>query len=451
MNSEGKPDVVADPPGSVSDEVDGVSKKLGVEEPDVAASGVAPSDGRESNEIRKGSRVGSHERNGSMSEAFLAAPGYSPSFASLGDTSAFESHHGPKYSDTFEGFEPPRLSESHEVQETPKVTRPEGLSFTTPVSSYKTPENVGTPQASPAVGAGTGGFATPSSIKEEEGEKEAAEDYTSPIANLVEKPRADSAVPSPSTPTEVVPALGNGDTFSFGGVPETPETPNVLLANQKNTPGDVAVPSPSTPPELIPALGNVGSFAFGGVPETRQTTNEPDAISKNVAGDVRPSPSTPPELVPALGNVNSFSFKEIHGIHAPQTTNEPHVVSKKIPGHELLNSFMATSMPSTPQTQENLQRLNAGSSPVIESSSSTSSRSDVPLVQETLDEEKSVVGKPKPNDAEIVHPTSHEAPLPEEPAMAISPMEKLDSHATDSPIIPSAGMISGWGLSCFGI
>jgi len=412
MNSEGK----SDSPASVSDEVDGASKKLGIEEPYV---GAAPVD---ANQARKESSGGSHERNGSMSEAFLAAPGYSPSFASLGDTNAFEGHHRPKYSDTFEGFEPPRLSESHEVQETPKVTRPEGLSFTTPVAGHKIPENDETPQS---------GFVTPSSIKDQEEEKQAVEDYTSPIANLVEKPRGDSA--SPSTPTEVVPARGNGDTFSFGGVPETPETPSVQPANPKNTP---AFPSPSTPSEVIPALGNIGSFSFGGVPET---PNKPDVISKSIAGNIaHPSPSTPPDLVPALGNANSFSSSEIHGIHAPQTTNEPHVVPKKIPGHELLSSFMSTSIPSTPQTQEKSQGLNGVSPPVIESDRS----SDVPNIQKSLDEVKSAVGQPKPHDADIVHPTSHGAPLPEEPVVAIPASENLENRATDSPIVDSAGMVS---------
>lgn len=449
MNSEGEPAAVVaavDHPASVSDEVNGMSKRLGIQEPSVAdSSGAAPLDATESKEISKGSsNVGSHERNGSMSEAFLAAPGYSPSFASLGDTNSFESHHRPKYSDTFEGFEPPRLSESHEVQETPKVIRPEGLSFTgTPVSSYKIPENVETPQASPPVGGAIGGFSTPSN-KDQEGENQAAEDYSSPIANLVEKPRADSALPSPSTPTEVLPALGNADAFSFGAVPETPETPSLLATNMRNSLDDAALPSPSTPQELVPALGHVGSFSFSGGPETPQTLNQSDGIA---GGVVHPSPSTPPELVPALGNVNSFSLGEIHGIHAPQATNEPHVVPKKIPGHELLSSFMATSKPSIPQTQENLQGVNEVSPPVIEPKSSTSSdapivKESVPVVQETLDEAKSVVEQPKPHDAEIVHSSSREGSIPEVAALDISPSEQLDSRATDSPIVQSAGKIS---------
>jgi len=413
MNSEGKPDSAA----SVSDEAEGVTKQGGFEEPDV---GVTPLD---ANEGRNARSVGKHDRNGSMSEAFLAAPGHSPSFASLGDTNAFDSHHKPKYSDTFEGFETPRLSTSHEVQETPKVTRPEGLSFTTPVSGHKTPENGESPEP---------GFSTPFSIIDEEGEKQAAEDYTSPIANLVEKPRGESA--SPGTPTEGGPARGNGDSFSFGGVSETPATRGVQPGNPGNTP---ALPSPSTPAEQVPALGNVGSFAFGGA---REKPNESDVNSKNIPGDgVHPSPNTPPELVPALGNSNSFSFSEIHGIHAPPTTNEPHVVSRKIPGHELLGSFMKTSLPPSLQTQGNLQNVNGVSSPVIESSSSR----EVPNIQETFGGEKSAVRQPKPHDADIVRHTSDEAPRPEELAAVASPSsEKLENRAVDSPIVDSAGIIS---------
>lgn len=404
MNSEGKPDSAA----SLSDGADGVSKKEGIEEPDV---GVAPLDANEDPNARSG---GKHDRNGSMTEAFLAAPGHSASFASLGDTNAFDSHHKPKYSDTFEGFKTPSLSASHEVQETPKVTRPEGLSFTTPVSGSKSPGNGESPEP---------GFSTPFSIIDEEGEKQ---DYTSPIANLVEKPRGDSA--SPGTPIERVHARGNGDAFSFGGVSEAPETRGVQPANPVNTP---ALPSPSTPAEQVPALGSVGSFAFGGAHEK---PNESDVLSKNIAGDgVHPSPSTPPELVPALGNSNSFSFSEIHGIHAPQTTNEPHVIKRKIPGHELLGSFMKTSLPASLQTQGNLQGMNGISSPVIGSSSS----GEVPNVQETLGEEKSVVRQPKPHDTDIVH-QSDEAPRPEELAVASPPAEKLENRAVDSPIVDSA-------------
>lgn len=78
------------------------------------------------------------DRNGDkdVSAAHLgAAPGYSPSFASLGDTATFESLHAPTNSDTFEGFDAPRISHSQEFQETPKVTRPEALSFITPTAA----------------------------------------------------------------------------------------------------------------------------------------------------------------------------------------------------------------------------------------------------------------------------------------------------------------------------
>jgi diacylglycerol kinase (ATP) len=255
------------------------------------------------------------------------------------------------------------------------VTRPEGLSFTTPTSTvagYKIPEDVeeGTPQV--------------------KAEQQQEDDHTSPIANLVEKPRA-----PPSTPTEVLPANEETTPFSFGGAPATPETPAIT---PKDTP---AQPSPHTPPDLVPALGSINSFAFAG------NANDPNKIE-------HPSPSPSPELVTAP---NSFSFNEIHGIHAPaQPSNEPRVVPKKIPGHELLSSFMATSSPST--TQEKPQGVPPVSSPVIEPSS----------VQEPVGEEKSNVEKSEPD---IVQPTSHEASPPLEPVASFPPLEKLESRVTD--------------------
>lgn len=56
----------------------------------------------------------------------------------------------------------------------------------------------------------------------------------------------------------------------------------------------------------------------------------------------------------------------------------------------------------------------------------------MPNVQETLDEGKSVVEPPKPHDADIVHPTSQEASIPEELAVAAPTEVKLESRATDS-------------------
>ncbi|KAG0558393.1 hypothetical protein KC19_10G024800 [Ceratodon purpureus] len=440
MDSEEKSGAVV---ARVSDDGDGVGQDLGGEKP-----GVVDMDARDVNGNGKESSGTGHFRNGSMS--FLAAPGYSPSFASLGDTNAFESHHAPTYSDSFEGFEPPRLSASQEVQETPKVTRPEGLSFTTPVvgmkiaedfetplasKAFETPlasQTFETPLASQALGAPTGGFATPVAGVGQEGENEGAEDYTSPIANLVEKPLGDAAPPSSSTPIELVPALGNVDSFSFGGVrPDSPQTPDVFPTYPKSISGDAALPSPSTPTELVPALGNAGSFSFGGMPET---PSEPHINSKNIAGDdVAPSPSTPTELIPALGNVNSFPFGGIDDhISWPPTTNEPHAISMKIAGHELLDSFMTTNQSSTPHG------VNAVNSPVVEAIAPASSTRDMPLTLETLQEPEPVAKQPNSDDVEIVQPKIHEAPLPEEPAVAIPSSEKLDNHATESSIIRNA-------------
>lgn len=433
MDSEEKvAAVLAGEPLKVRDVSDGVSMDLGI-----AHSGAAPdSEGvvlDMANGNGKEGAVVSHNRNGSMSASFLAAPGYSPSFASLGDTNAFESHHTPRHSDTFEGFEPPRLSASQEVQETPKVTRPEGLSFTTPAVRSKITGDFETPEGSHAVRAGDGGFGTPSVLEDQEGEKQGAEDYTSPVANLVEKPLADAAVPSGSISREQVPAPGNVDSFSFGGVaetPQTPQTPDMFHANPKSVSGEAAMPSPTTPAELVPALGNVGSFSFGVVPET---PNESHVDSKSIAGDVvAPSPSTPAELVPALGNVNSFPFGGMNDNIWPATTDRHYISSKKMPGHELLGSGVTTDRSSTPH------EVNAVDSPLVAPASSSS---DVPLAVETLSEPELVAEQPKADAVETVQPRVHEAPLPEEPAVAVPPSEKLDSNATDSPIVHAAGMV----------
>lgn len=174
----------------------------------------------------KGGVLGRHERNGSMSGAFLGAPGYSPSFASF-DRSSFESQYGSTYSETFEGFETPRMSNSSEVSETPNVTRPEELSFTAPEGEKKSPQftELGAPK-----------------------EGQVVKDHF-PVANLVESHPGDDA--AMSSPTELKPALGNVDESTFGGLSKPPGASNVPYVTQKKIPGYELLSSvmnkPSTP------------------------------------------------------------------------------------------------------------------------------------------------------------------------------------------------------------
>lgn len=139
-------------------------------------------------------------RNGydDVSAAHLgAAPGYSPSFASLGDTGTFESLHAPTNSDTFEGFDAPRISHSQESQETPKVTRPEALSFTTPTAALPVFGNT------PVQKSG-----------EVPSEAPVAAEDISPIANLVET-HAVRATPVSSSGIIGGPGMDATRTFSF--------------------------------------------------------------------------------------------------------------------------------------------------------------------------------------------------------------------------------------------
>lgn len=278
MNSEENFAAVmaGDPPAWVDNEGIGASKDLGVKEPGGAiplsekgAVRLHPSGATNGNS--KDGSAGRHERNGSMSGTFLAAPGYSPSFASLGDTHVFESHHAPRYSDTFEGFEPSWLSHSQEVQETPKVTRPEGLSFITPAVNHKISKGSET-QAS---GPGTNDFSTPTTVEGHEGgANQEPKHHTSPIANLVEKHSAEAVPSSPSALPDQSPALGGVNSFSFGGPPQTPQTremshePHVAL---KKIPGHELVESfmtknkPSAPLVSPIGLDKVSAVSFPAV------------------------------------------------------------------------------------------------------------------------------------------------------------------------------------------
>ncbi|XP_024396907.1 diacylglycerol kinase 3 isoform X2 [Physcomitrium patens] len=299
MISEGKPAAVIaeDPPARADDEGDGASKGLGVKE---AGAVVSPSEktavpmrvSGTPNGHAEDTSAGRHERNGSMTGAFLAASGYSPSFASLGDTNSLESHHAPKYSDTFEGFEPPRLSQPLEVQETPKVTRPEGLNFTTPAARMIIPEDFKTPQASGAgftqsSDAGTSSLDTPVE-SHGDGEDQEPESYISPVANLVEKhPAAGVSPVSPCTPPDLVSALGSVDSFSFSGPPQTPESPEVSH-------------QPYVAPKKIPGHELLGPFMAMSKPSapsvSPEGSHEVDAVSSPAVDDSRSYDDAVPPL-----------------------------------------------------------------------------------------------------------------------------------------------------------
>ena len=368
MNPEGDAGAVlaGDPSTRVGDEGDGAAKDLGVKEPGVG--GAVPLDVSETNGEGKG-RNGGHERNGSMSGAFLAAPGYSPSFASLGDTSSFESRHVPSHSDTFEGFEPPRLSNSPEVQETPKVTRPEGLSFTTPGVANRTPEIT---EANTPVPGGA----------------EKGEDHTSPIANLVEKPSADVAAPSPRTPGAALkPTFGNVDSFTFHRVPKPTGTSNEPHVTANKIPGY----------ELL----NLLKMDKPSTPLTPEASRGEDAVSPPAVEASSSAPSHS-DLGPPL--------------EAPK---EPELIQ------------MQTEPDAAQVIQPEVHEAPASEEPVVA---------------------ESVVQQPEPDAAQLEQPKVDDAPVLEEPAVATSTIEKLESHTTGSPVAPVAGMIpTGCLYLSFGI
>ncbi|KAG0610421.1 hypothetical protein M758_7G063800 [Ceratodon purpureus] len=376
MNSEGRPAgaVAGDPVPGVGDGGTG----LGIKEPGVVApSGEAvPVDASGRNGEVK---VGRHGRNGSMSGGFLAAPGYSPSFASLGDTSSFESHHGASHSDTFEGFEASKLSDSPEIHETPMVTRPEGLSFTGPGVGGRTPE---------ITEAGT-----PAPVKPLDGEKQAAGHHTSPIGNLASHHPANVASPSP--PTELKPIPGNVDSFTFNRASTTPGTSNEPYVSSKKMPGH----------ELLEKLTTTNKTPTPVTPASSQDVNPiipPAAEAKSsapshtdVAPPVEEIKEAPRESEPVVVKPEPDAAQVVQPkVQAPPLPEEPAVAipaaTDKLDSHTTDSSVAPTVDGSTTEKAVDSSNVATGSEGKIEEVAEKSTGHGI----ETTDEKE--VGEVKP-------------------------------------------------------
>lgn len=306
-----------------------------------------------------GRNGGRHERNGSMSGAFLAAaPGYSPSFSSLGDTGSVESHHMRSDSDTFEGFEAPRLPNSPEIHETPKVTRPEGLRFAAPEVASRASEITGTPVPGTAL----------------QGANPPAEDHTSPIANLVEKP--------PRAPTELKPIVGNVDSFTYNRPPGTSNEPYVtpkkipgheLLSsftatNNPSEPGSQGVNAPSLV-EAAPSHSNVAA-------PVEEPSKEPEPVVAQPEPDAAPipQPAEVQEASPPLPEEPAVVERELDGVqpdaheasHLPEGSAAAVPATEELDGHTTDTPVALTAVGSTTERAVEASNLATGSEGRIE-------------------------------------------------------------------------------------